>query len=157
MEEKLEKLLLEKAFKALSIEEKAYVLSVVSESDYNDFRELLGGTKLLFDGDYKDVAPSYETGKDLRRRYRKKYQRHFLKSFLPDFPSLRFGGASLPIFKYAVFGIIFVFAGFLFLKSVITMDEGTIAMDVRQIPNFEEMNQYMYLDETCLNVEIIVP
>lgn len=160
MEEKLEKLLLEKSFKALSVEEKAYVLNAISESDYNDFRELLKGAKVLFNVDYKNLAPSYETGKDLGSLYRKKYKKRFLRSFFYDFRGLELRGVSSPFFKYAAFGIIFVFAGFLFLQFMNTKDaEGveTTAMDVRQIPNFEQMNQYMYLDETCLNVEIIVP
>jgi hypothetical protein len=49
MESKLEKLLLEKPFSALSLKEKEYVLSQISEIDYHKIHFLLSASKNSFD------------------------------------------------------------------------------------------------------------
>lgn len=159
MEEKLEKLLLQKEFEALSRDEREYVLYQISEADYSEFRNLLGLNKILFDTDSRNLGLRPEIGEYLKKLYRKKYQRLFLMSFLANFKILELKDLP-PLFKYGTLGIICFFIGFLLLRPVDQKSSKvfeTTAIDIEELPDFEQMNQYMYFDETGADVEIIVP
>ncbi|MBU3820613.1 hypothetical protein KO566_00960 [Flavobacteriaceae bacterium XHP0103] len=80
MEDKLEKLLLEKPFSALSLQEKEYVLSQITEVDYHKFHFLLQASKKSFEEERQKMNVNNTVGDTVNLAFKKKYKKQFFKN-----------------------------------------------------------------------------
>ncbi|WP_303316792.1 hypothetical protein Q4Q34_08285 [Flavivirga abyssicola] len=69
----IEDLLLKKRFSDLSFQEKEFVLSLITETEYNDFRLLLINSKKSFENDFKKLNVNDTTHKILLEAFNQKF------------------------------------------------------------------------------------
>ena len=78
MESKLEKLLLKKRFSELSLQEKKYALSRISEMDYDNFHLLLTQSKVVFKTNSSNMKVNAELKEKLSAAFNEKYKKQHI-------------------------------------------------------------------------------
>src|SRR4051812_11550942 len=73
-ENRLETLLLNKPFNALSAEEKNYALSLLTEEEYNEYSVMLVNYKQALLADYNKIEPSPKVFENLTNAFRSQHQ-----------------------------------------------------------------------------------
>jgi hypothetical protein len=161
MDEKLEKLLAETDFVNLTVEDKDYVLRIMREQEFLAFKNITGRAGYVLKEDFIKIKPDPKIRHNLSQAYRRHYgDKTFKKEHvilvgiekLMETPFCKFGTLGLVC-------ILLIFSVGVFWVGSLGHNNKTeyTSMDVNQIEGFYEMNSYLYLEESGLDVEIIVP
>jgi hypothetical protein len=161
MDKKLEKLLAETDFVNLTVEDKDYVLRIMTEQEFLAFKNITGRAGYVLKEDFIKIKPDPKIRHNLSQAYRRHYgDKTFKKEHV-----ILVGIEKLMETPFCKFGILGLFCVLLIFSVWIFWDGGLgpnnnakySVMDQNQIDRFYEMNSYLYLNESGLDVEIIVP
>ena len=131
--DKLENLLRIKSYSYLNEEEKLYVLSIISEEEYDLFSQALLEVSNRSEIEANELSVSDDVLPNLQRTFQEKHQPFYLKPI-----KLPFGG--LQIQSYQAYAALLIFA--LVLFSLITSNEKDLVSDE---------SHYYYLSEAEFN------
>lgn len=161
MDEELAKLLAQKEFENLTVEEKDYVLQIMTEQDYVAFKSITDYSGYVLNEGFIKIKPNLEIKHNLSKAYRRSYS----NKNSSNRPLLAIGVEKLletPFYKFATLGMacmLLIFSAFVFGGGSLEQNDKTeyTSMDVNEIDGFYEMNSYLYLEESGLDVKIIIP
>ncbi|MGE5942800.1 MAG: hypothetical protein ACM31G_00535 [Flavobacteriales bacterium] len=152
MEGKLEKLLLEKPFSILSIDEKEYVLSQISESEYNKFHFLLLASKNSYKEEYDKITINNHIKEALNVAFKKRHKKQIFKNIhLNEYFQKNY---YKPAFAFAVIIVLCVIFFFKHEKNndstirevtTFLLEQKTHHITDSLKNNFYEMNKYMMM------------
>jgi hypothetical protein len=151
METKLEQLVLKNKFSDLSPEERAYVLSRISEEDFVKLHVLLIKTKQVFYNEYEELELNNEIKNHLNVAFKKKFKKqHLLNDFINIKPLF-----SSPILKpsIAMVGSILLFAWLYtsYNNYVLQNDIKEVTTYLLDENNYEENLKQYYSADTLEN------
>ena len=157
MEDKLQQLLRDKSFDDLSSNEKEHVLESIDKVEYDQIHFLLKKTKSAYMQGLSNVNPNIKTRDELKRVFK----RWHYKSLNQEISSTKRENGKvlsgkLVMYTSVVIAILILFLSVdFFIKK--TYEVQTTAMDIDKIEGFDEMNRYLYFDETCLDAGLVIP
>lgn len=156
MENILKQLLKNKNFKDLSSKERKYVLDIMSHEEYDNVRFFLKQTEMVLDKMQQGIEPNPKTHKNLRTAFQEKYG-YRAKNRFPNLEKKLAIHWSQRKLSYALAVCLFlIIMSSLIFRSSENAQISTTEMDISKIENFSEMNKYMSLDTTCLDLEPIL-
>lgn len=107
MEEELEQLIIGSSFDELSPKDREYVLSLISETDYNTYHALLPKIISHFAGEQHSLSPSPEIIQQLKNKFRERPRKPFAMPALFDPVNFHFPGYRLILLVLIIFFIWF--------------------------------------------------
>ena len=109
LEQKLETLIITKSFTELSISEKKYVLSQISEVDFNIYHDFLKDTTTVFNQEEKNINLSENIKIELSEVFKRKYKSQFLKPL-----KISYINFSIPYYQ-PIFATLIIFIAIYFI------------------------------------------
>ena len=156
MDDKLGRLLEKFEYDELSKPDRTYVLTQISRIEYERFYRFLKYATSVLNYERSKITPLPIISSNLKLALRAKGRKHTIWGL--SLPTLNFNSNLRP-YQIALAMVSGVFLIFIFTNKVWFKDkrEVTTAMNLDELKGFHEMNQYLSFDESCLNLELIIP
>src|SRR5680860_375629 len=160
MEPELEKLLGQKSFHQLSQIEKEYVQDSLTEGEYKRLGAFLKVYRASSEKDYNEIHPKSWIKRNIKAAYLRRFNEKATLGFSKERKLFK-RPVARTILIYAPIAASIILAVVLFFElnnsDFVKPNTKTTAMDVRQIENFELLQEQMSLKEIGLYSKIIVP
>lgn len=107
MESKLEQLMNSTSFTELSVQEKEYVLTQITEIEYNQFFEIIASSKVAFETDFIKIEPEKRIKENLNNAFKAKLNESFLDKLMVFLSPLFRTSVLKPVLSFGGFAIFF--------------------------------------------------
>ena len=107
METKLEQLINSTPFNELSVQEKEYVLTQITEIEYNQFFEIIASSKVAFESEFIKIEPENRVKANLTNAFKAKHNESFLDKLMVFLSPLFRTSVLKPVLAFGIIAIFF--------------------------------------------------